>query len=171
MWSTTASTVSTVADSNAEKVVNGFQDKHICGSKPFYYPVVKLTENCYRRIIGSPFVNLIEFNTNEIRLDRSIDVRHKRYEIDHQNNICYSLQNQYLNRNQLDLKLKSLHPPPCTVTKCYLTDYYNYPKLIVEIPGYKTIKADEILSIVRGKLMIIHFISKNIHDCKTSFFN
>lgn len=151
MWSTTASTISTVSVSNDEYLVNRQTEKKICSR----YTIAKLDEYWYRRIIGNPFAGLLEqLKQSKLSCGQVTDSRYQQLNTFRQSNICETLQLQSLNRKK-DLKIKNWRKLPCHKTTCFLSGYYNYPKLVLELPGYSEIKADEILSLVIGEYILI----------------
>lgn len=153
MWSTTASTVSTVAVSNDEYLVNTSTEKKVCISK-YYHHSAKLDEYWYRRIIANPFDSILEQHDKSklsCGCEQVTDLQSQQLPTFHQSDICETLELQALNRKVKDVKITTWRKSPCYKTTCFLSGYYNHPKLVLEIPGYSEIKVDDILSLVIGE--------------------
>lgn len=151
MWSTTVSSVSTLEVPDEEFLVNRAIVKPICCSKRLNNPVSNLDDYWFKRNISNPFFRLINENkTPRFHFKQVGDSKIKNHL--KQTNVCETLQRQITNLKLLDVKSKVWHKPPCHSPKLNLSNYHNYPKLIVEIPGCKKIKAEKILDLVMGEL-------------------
>lgn len=146
MWSTTASTVSTVAVLNDKYPVDKAKKKKTCSSKSLYYPIDKLSESWYRKIINDSFYGLKEEENTIIAQCGLVDDSQLKKCTLHRTNNCQRLELYTLDQKLISGKMENWLKLPC-----FKTNYYNYPKLVFEMSGHIEMNASEILQLVIGK--------------------